>query len=196
MRQRPLPPEAAPGGNSQRPDDAGAVRLARLDERLVAAGGLSSSDASTGERPGLAAQARDAKRNTARGRTVRRQGRAERPPRTRCVRCWHAAAAAPERGESTSVQPAQRDGARPAAPSAASDGAERYPQPERRASREDGSAARRGLCRLRQQGDEPGLRPVGSRPVPPPRSCLTRTDQREGTAVSRTAEQQYSQKVQ
>lgn len=60
------------------------------------------------------------------------------------------------------------------------------------ASREAGPAARRGLCRWRQQGDEPGQRPVWSRPVPPPRSCLTRTEQHgvrpyHGRQNSRTA---------
>ncbi len=112
--------------------------------------GLSSSDASTRDRPGLAVQART---KHGRGRIVStRQCRTPASAEVRDVR-RHAAAAAPEQrlrhSKARLVQPAQHDGARPAAPSAASDEVERHPRPERRRERTDpllgeGCAARGG----------------------------------------------------
>lgn len=95
--------------------------------------GLSSSDASTRDRPGLAAQARNETRPGAgscvdevvpNARLRRGASRAGTPPRQHRSNCQ--STANPGRCNQ------QHDGARPATPSAASDEAERYPRPKRR----------------------------------------------------------------
>lgn len=128
--------------------------------------GFSSSDASTKDYPGLAAQARDTGRRTARGWNVRRRHSAERPPRTRCIKCWHAAAAAPERGESTSVQPAQRDGGEAGCAAAASGGAERCPQPERRCRERTDPLRGEGCAADGSRVMNRGCAPSGADPYP------------------------------
>jgi hypothetical protein len=157
--------------------------------------GLSSSDASTRDRPGLAAQARNETRPGPDGvDKVVPNARLGRGAGDVPARCRSSTGATTGAQQSQLVQPAQHDGERPAMPSAASDEVERHPQPKRRRRERTDPLLGEGRAACGGKGMHRSCAPSGADPYPA--SFVPHEDgSARGAALSRTAKQQYRQKT-